>query len=82
MSEPYEQIDHPPHYGGKDDPYEVIKVLEAWGMLESFCLSNVIKYVSRSSKKGDRITDLKKAIWYLSFEVDRLERTSHASQEA
>ena len=24
-----EQVYHPPHYGGKDNPYEAIKVIEA-----------------------------------------------------
>lgn len=25
-----EAVDHPSHYGGKDNPYEAIKVIEAW----------------------------------------------------
>jgi len=25
-----ETINHPDHYGGKDNPYEAIKVIEAW----------------------------------------------------
>lgn len=29
-------VDHPAHYGGKDNPYEAIKVIEAWGL--GFCL--------------------------------------------
>ncbi len=78
----YEQVHHPRHYGGADDPYECIKVLEAWGLLESFCLSNVVKYISRSDRKGDRITDLKKAAWYLNYEVTRLEKMAHVTEDA
>lgn len=64
-----EQVDHPPHYGGADNPYEVIKVLHAWltpEQLDGFCRGNVIKYVARAGKKGGQATqDLKKARWYL-----------------
>jgi len=27
-----EQINHPQHYGGANNPYEAIKVIEAWGL--------------------------------------------------
>ena len=27
-----EAVNHPPHYGGADNPYEAIKVIEAWGL--------------------------------------------------
>lgn len=65
-------IDHPPHYGGADNPYEAIKVIEAWGL--GFCLGNAIKYIARVGKKdGDEITDLKKARWYLDREISNRE---------
>ena len=35
-------VEHPAHYGGADNPYEAIKVIEAWGL--GFCLGNTIKY--------------------------------------
>lgn len=62
-----EAVDHPAHYGGKDDPYESIKVIEAWGL--GFCLGNCVKYISRAGKKGDRTEDLEKALWYLKREL-------------
>jgi len=68
-----ETIDHPAHYGGADNPYEAIKVIEAWGLDKSFCLGNVVKYISRAGKKGDQIEDLKKARWYLDREISTLE---------
>jgi hypothetical protein len=67
-----EQVDHPAHYGGADNPYEAIKVIEAWGL--DFCLGNTVKYLSRAGKKGDRLTDLKKAAWYLSRAIQREEQ--------
>lgn len=60
-------INHPQHYGG-DSVYETIKVIEAWKL--GFNLGNTLKYISRAGKKGDRIEDLKKALWYLQREID------------
>jgi hypothetical protein len=67
-----EQVDHPPYYGGEDNPYEAIKVIEAWEL--GFHLGNAVKYISRAGKKGGApTTDLKKAAWYLQREINRLE---------
>lgn len=68
MSDP---VNHPPHYGGEDNPYEAIKVIEAWGL--GFHIGNVVKYLSRAGKKGALVEDLKKARWYLDREIARLE---------
>jgi hypothetical protein len=58
---------HPTHYGGKDNPYEAIKVIEAWGV--GFNLGNTLKYISRAGKKDDIIQDLEKALFYLDREI-------------
>lgn len=65
---------NPEHYQCSDSQYEPIKVIEAWGL--GFCLGNVLKYISRAGKKGDRIEDLKKARWYLDREISRSEQSS------
>ena len=62
-------VDHPAHYGGPGDPYEAIKVIEAWGL--GFHLGNTVKYLARAGRKGDRLTDLRKARWYLDREIER-----------
>jgi hypothetical protein len=67
-----DNVNHPEHYGGADNPYEAIKVIEAWNL--TFCLGNVIKYLSRAGKKGSKLEDLKKAQWYLNREIERLEQ--------
>jgi hypothetical protein len=67
-------INHPAHYGGKDNPYESIKVIEAWEL--GFHLGNTVKYIARAGKKGDRLTDLKKARWYLDREISNMEKAS------
>lgn len=66
-----EAVDHPAHYGGVDNPYEVVKVAEAWGFDEDAYLFNVLKYIRRD--KGDFLEDLKKARWYLDRRIKRAE---------
>jgi hypothetical protein len=61
------QVIHPQHYGGKDNPYEAIKVIEAWGV--GFNLGNTLKYISRAGKKDNIIQDLEKALFYLDREI-------------
>lgn len=64
-------INHPAHYGGSENTYEAIKVIEAWHL--GFNLGNVVKYISRAGKKGNKLEDLKKAQWYLQREIEKLE---------
>ena len=67
-----EQVNHPSHYGGKDNPYESIKVIDAWNL--DFCPGNVVKYISRAGKKCNNSSkqDLKKALWYLEHEIESM----------
>ena len=67
-----EKINHPPHYGGADNPYEAIKVIEVWGL--GFNLGNVVKYIARAERKGAPLEDLEKARWYLDREIGRRQR--------
>jgi hypothetical protein len=67
-------VDHPIHYGGEKNPYEAIKVIEAWEL--GFCLGNTIKYISRAGKKDKAKTleDLRKAQWYLERYIKKMEK--------
>ena len=67
-----EKVDHPAHYGGAEDVYECIKVIEAWCL--GFNLGNCVKYVRRAPFKGALIEDLKKARFYLDREIQNLEK--------
>lgn len=66
-------VNNPAHYGGADNPYEVIKVIEAWGLDNNFNLGNTVKYVARAEHKNNNVEDLKKARWYLDREIAKLE---------
>ena len=67
-----DQINHPTHYGGENNPYEAIKVIEAWRL--GFCIGNAVKYISRAGKKDPNryIEYLEKAAWYISREIENL----------
>jgi len=80
------KVEHPPHYGGKDNVYETVKVVEAWfddGTLHPVVgafLFNTIKYLSRAGKKNGEslLDDLRKARWYLDRAIAWLERKEKA----
>jgi hypothetical protein len=71
-----EMVNGPDHYGGIDNPYEVIKVCEAWGLDYDAYLFNVVKYVARAGKKDEtkELEDLKKAAFYLDRKIKNLEK--------
>jgi hypothetical protein len=62
-------VNHPSHYGGENNPYEAIKIIEAHNL--GFHLGNAVKYILRAGKKGDASEDIKKAIWYLQRELKK-----------
>ena len=63
----------PAHYGGEANPFEPIKIIEAMGWGEAFCLGNAVKYLLRAEKKGGT-EDLAKAEWYIRRVIDNRTR--------
>lgn len=62
-------VSHPEHYtAGR--LYEPKDVIRDWGL--NFNLGNVVKYVARAGRKGDKLEDLQKARQYLDFEIAAL----------
>jgi hypothetical protein len=79
MAATFEQVNHPAHYGGEDNQFETVKVLEAWLSPEAFrgfLRGNAIKYLSRAGKKpgAGALIDLQKARWYLDREIASVEQ--------
>ncbi len=68
-----EEVNHPSHYH-KESGFEVIDVIEAWGL--DFTLGNSIKYISRAGHKNKDKTDqdLQKALWYLLRAMNKEEK--------
>jgi hypothetical protein len=71
---PHEAVNHPAHYGGENNVYEAINVIEAWNL--DFCLGNAVKYISRAGKKdaSKELEDLNKAIWYLKRRAEQIQK--------
>lgn len=67
-------VEHPPHYTAHPSGVECIQITEHM----NFCLGNAVKYVWRAGLKGEALEDLRKAIWYLEREIDRIERSGNA----
>lgn len=67
-------VEHPSYYNAGQT--EVIDAIESWGFGEGFNKGNAIKYIARAGRKNKEteIEDLRKAITYLQFEIDRLEK--------
>src|SRR5271154_138937 len=75
-----ELVSHPMHYGG-DTPHEVIKCLEAWGLEFDALLWNAAKDIARAGRKGDSLTDLKKAAFYLDRRIVQLQSANAAKSQ-
>jgi hypothetical protein len=68
-----EMVSHPNHYGGAENQYEVIKIIEALNL--DFHTGNAIKYIIRAGKKDPtkELEDLRKAAWYIYRKIKNLE---------
>ena len=64
-----DNVINPPYY--KRGGIESIEIEEAWEL--GYKLGNVLKYILRAGKKGDRLKDLKKAQWHLDREIQQEE---------
>lgn len=63
-----DNVNHPAHY--KAGGIETIDFIEAKGL--DYHLGNVVKYITRSDLKGNKLEDLQKAQWYLNRAISKL----------
>lgn len=61
---------NPPWY--TDSPIEVVHAIIAWRL--SYCAGHAVRYLARAGKKNPatHVEDLRKAIRYIEFEIERL----------
>lgn len=64
-----DDVNEPAHYARLSP--QPLDVIEAWGL--PFHEAQVLKYLARAGHKGDRLTDLRKAKFYLDRLVAREE---------
>lgn len=71
MKPKYEFINHPPHYNTISG-IECIDVVENF----NFNIGSAVKYLWRNGRKPgiSSIEDLKKALWYIQREIERIEK--------
>jgi hypothetical protein len=69
-TKPHDLITRPKHYieGRKHEP---VRVIYDWQL--SYNLGTTVKYISRAGRKTDKLGDLKKALQYLTWEIEILE---------
>ena len=74
MSDPI----NPAHYQGFTGGAQVIDIVENL----PYNAGNAIKYLARAGRKDPtkHVEDLKKALWYVQRELDRIEGGSHATE--
>ena len=73
MTEPVaDPVNHPAHYrvGG----IETINFIEAKGL--DYNLGNVVKYITRSDYKDNKLQDLQKAAWYLNRAISKIKESA------
>ena len=66
----HDEVDHPAHYTA----YEGLEVIQLTEQM-NFNRGNAVKYIARAGLKSydTEILDLKKALWYIQREINRLE---------
>jgi hypothetical protein len=69
---PPDPVNHPLHYTAHPSGVECIRITEH----HNFCIGNAIKYLWRAGQKGDAVQDLRKAIWYIEREINRLQQNA------
>lgn len=70
QQQPAGEVDHPSHYTQHPSGVECIAITEHF----NFNVGNAIKYLWRAGLKDDRLTDLRKARFYVDREIARLGR--------
>ncbi len=69
---------NPKHYKSHPSGIEVIEITEHM----NFCLGNAVKYILRAGLKSqDATEDLKKAVWYINREIERINNGSQESSK-
>jgi hypothetical protein len=70
-------VNHPRHYTKHPSGVECIQITEHMG----FNLGNAVKYIWRADLKGKQVEDLKKAVWYINREIERINNGSQESSK-
>lgn len=78
----YVNGNHASYYGGDGNPYECVKVIDAWAEQnnwdanDGFYLGTVLRYLCRNGnkKENSKIQDLQKCVNYLNMYIEKLQK--------
>lgn len=70
LNEPYETVDHPQHYNSHPKGIECIEVIEDMSANIAFAVKHLWRAGLKPGSAHDE--DLRKAIWYIERERERL----------
>ena len=75
---PNDEVDHPAHYTA----YEGLEIIQLTEQM-NFNRGNAVKYIARAGLKSydTEILDLKKALWYIQREINRVETKRRTAGE-
>ena len=78
MANDNDQVDHPAHYTA----YEGLEIIQLTEQM-NFNRGNAVKYIARAGLKSyeTEILDLKKALWYIQREINRVETKRRTAGE-
>lgn len=76
MTDKTDNVNHPGHYNWHPSGVEAIEIIEAF----PYNVAAAMKYLWRHQHKGCREEDLRKALWHVQRELERLE-TERACEE-
>jgi hypothetical protein len=72
-NEQKDMVNHPSHY--TFSKYEVVEVLDEWFPNDPL-IWQVVKYLARAKYKNNELEDLKKAQFYLTRKINKLNEVS------
>lgn len=81
-----DMVNHPPHYTNDPSGVECIQITRH----RNFNIGNAIKYLWRAGRKDSptldsqakQLEDLRKAVWYITDEIARLENLNVVNLES
>lgn len=69
-----DNINHPSHYQGKIECIDYLQDKLTAEEFRGFLKGNVLKYLSRATKKENELEDYKKAQWYMNKLIKQMEK--------
>lgn len=74
MIQTADNINHPSHYQGKIECIDYLQDKLTAEEFKGFLKGNILKYLSRATKKDNELEDYKKSAWYMQKLITTMEK--------